>query len=68
MVTTAQLQVASNIALQLAETLEQMRQVIAFAISATVAGVPLPSATITALQNQYSTLKTQLQALLGQLP
>jgi len=68
MVTATQLQTASNVALQLMETLEQIRQTINFALEAKVAGVPLDSATITALQNQYSTLKAQLQTLFGQLP
>lgn len=68
MVTTQQLQTADQVSLQLAESLEQMRQTIRFAIDAKVAGIPLDAATITALQNQYSTLKSQLSTLFGQLP
>ncbi len=68
MVTTAQLQIASNVALQLAETLEQLRETIKVAFDAKVAGISLDAATITALLSQYATLKTQLSTLFGQLP
>jgi hypothetical protein len=68
MVTAQQLQTASNVATQLQDLLEQLRQTIQFAVDAKVAGIPLDSATITALQTQYSALKSQLVTVFGQLP
>ncbi len=68
MVTAQQIQTAFNITSQIGEVVEQLRQTIQFALDQTVVGVPLDATVITALQNQYSTLKTRLQALTGSLP
>jgi hypothetical protein len=68
MVTAQQLQTASNVSTQLQDLLDQLRQTVQLAIDAKILGIPLDAATITALQNQYLALKTQLSTTFALLP
>lgn len=70
MVTAQQLKQASNLALQIAEANEALRETIEAAISLKLAGVDLSDdqTVVNRLQTQYAAQKTVLGSLVQQLP